>query len=168
METIMSKLMLTSLAGVALAASFAVAPAVQAAPNGVKVSLLTCSMLKSWDFIRANHTLACSYRPADGEPPEPYIGQIISVGVNLGHLDAGKIVWAVLAPSSDVGPGALQGDYVGVTAGVTVGVGLDASVFLGGMDKSIALQPISVEGNEGMDVAAGLSRFKLATFNLDP
>lgn len=124
-------------------------------------------MLKSWDLIRANRTLACSYKPADGGQPEPYIGQIISVGVNLGYLDAGKIVWAVLVPSSDVGHGALQGDYVGVTAGVTVGVGIDANVFVGGMDKSIALQPISVEGNEGIDVAGGLSRLKLATFNLD-
>jgi len=30
------------------------------------------------------------------------------------------------------------------------------------MDKSISLQPMSVEGNEGVDLAAGISRIRLA------
>lgn len=157
----MSKLKLVSLAGAALATSLAFAPAAQAAPKGVKVGMLTCSMSDGWDLIRTNRDLRCIYYPAGSDQPEHYIGNMDSVGVNLGYREEGKIAWAVLAPSSDVRPGALEGDYAGVTAGATVGLGLDANVFFGGMDKSIALQPISVEGNEGVDLAAGIGLVQL-------
>jgi uncharacterized protein DUF992 len=71
------------------------------------------------------------------------------------------LVWAVFAPSSDVRAGALQGDYAGATASATVGVGLGANVLIGGLDKSIALQPLSVEGNRGLNVAAGIGAISL-------
>ena len=158
----MPKLLLTSLTGAAIAVSLAFPPAAQAAPRGVKVGMLTCNMSNGWDLIRANRALWCTYYPAGGEKSESYIGNLASVGVNLGYRREGKIVWAVFAPSSDMRPGALQGDYAGVTAGATVGLGLDANLLFGGMDKSISLQPMSVEGNEGVDLAAGISRIRLA------
>ncbi len=73
------------------------------------------------------------------------------------------LVWGVFAPSSDVRPGALQGDYAGATASATVGVGLGANVLVGGLDKSIALQPLSVEGNRGLNVAAGVGAISLTS-----
>ena len=158
----MPKLLLSSLAGAALAVSLAFAPAAQAAPKGIKVGMLTCNMSSGWDVIRANRALWCTYYPAGGEKSESYIGNLASVGVNFGYRQEGKIVWAVFAPSSDVRPGALEGEYAGVTAGATVGLGLDANLLFGDMDRSIALQPVSVEGNEGMDLAAGISRIRLA------
>ena len=54
------------------------------------------------------------------------------------------------------GRGALEGDYAGATASATVGVGLGANVLIGGLDKSIALQPLSVSGNTGLNIAAGV------------
>jgi hypothetical protein len=67
----------------------------------------------------------------------------------------------VVAPSSDLRPGALEGGYGGVSASATVGVGAGANVLLGGFDKSIALQPISIEGNTGLNVAAGIGALNL-------
>jgi hypothetical protein len=49
----------------------------------------------------------------------------------------------------------------GATASATVGVGLGANVLIGGLDKSIALQPLSVEGNRGLNVAAGVGAISL-------
>jgi hypothetical protein len=67
----------------------------------------------------------------------------------------------VVAPSSDIRAGSLDGDYVGATASATVGVGVGANVLVGGFDKSIALQPLSVSGNEGLNVAAGIGAISL-------
>jgi Protein of unknown function (DUF992) len=71
------------------------------------------------------------------------------------------LVWGVVAPSSDVRSGALEGDYAGASASATVGVGVGANVLVGGLDKSIALQPLSVEGNKGLNVAAGIGSISL-------
>jgi hypothetical protein len=68
----------------------------------------------------------------------------------------------VVAPTDNIGDGALAGDYGGITAGATVGVGLGANVLIGGMDDSIALQPLSVEGTAGgLNVAAGIASITL-------
>ena len=67
----------------------------------------------------------------------------------------------MIAPTSDVRPDGLNGDYVGVSAGVTAGVGVGASVLVGGFDKSFSLQPLSVSGNEGLNVAAGIGSISL-------
>jgi len=67
----------------------------------------------------------------------------------------------VIAPSSDLRPGALEGGYGGVSAAATVGIGVGANVLLGGFDKSIALQPVSIEGNTGLNVAAGIGALNL-------
>jgi outer membrane protein OmpA-like peptidoglycan-associated protein len=55
----------------------------------------------------------------------------------------------------------LDGDYVGATAGATVGVGIGANALIGGGNKSIALQPLSFEGNTGLNVAAGVGALSL-------
>ncbi|HWA00658.1 MAG TPA: DUF992 domain-containing protein, partial [Caulobacterales bacterium] len=68
----------------------------------------------------------------------------------------GTLVWAVVAPSSNVGRTALEGSYGGVSADATVGVGGAAHILVGGLDRSITLQPLSVEGNTGVALAAGV------------
>jgi hypothetical protein len=102
----------------------------------------------------------CNYQPNQGEA-DRYDGSISKLGVDIGYSNSAVIVWDVVAPSSDIRPGALQGDYAGATAAVTVGGGVGAHVLLGGFDKSIALQPVSVEGNTGLDIAAGVGEMSL-------
>ena len=104
--------------------------------------------------------LRCNFRP-NGHQGEHYTGSISKFGVDIGYTEGGELIWGVFAPSSDVRAGALEGDYAGATASATIGVGLGANVLVGGLDKSIALQPLSVEGNKGLNVAAGIGSISL-------
>jgi hypothetical protein len=143
----------------ALAIAFA-APA-SASPNGVKVGILTCQVDSGWGYVLgSSKNIDCNYRPNQGEA-DRYTGSISKFGVDIGYTDHGVIVWDVVAPTSDTRPGALEGGYAGATASATVGAGIGANVLLGGFDKSIALQPLSVEGNTGLDVSAGIGAMRL-------
>jgi len=143
------------------AALVALAGSAQAAPSGVKVGTLTCNVSSGWGFVfGSSKDLHCNFRP-NGHKGEHYTGSISKFGVDIGYTEGGVLVWGVFAPSSDVRPGALEGDYAGATASATVGVGLGANVLIGGLDKSIALQPLSVEGNKGLNVAAGIGAISL-------
>ena len=150
------------LMGAAIAATgLVMAGAADAAPHGVKVGELTCNVSSGWGFVfGSSKDLHCTFRPSD-HPREHYTGSISKFGVDIGYTEGGILVWGVFAPSSDVRPGALQGDYGGATASATIGVGLGANVLVGGLDKSIALQPLSVEGNKGLNVAAGIGAISL-------
>jgi hypothetical protein len=141
-----------------LIASFGVA---HSAPAGVKVGVLSCDVSGGIDVIRSKHSLSCNYQGTGAKATEHYAGHISSIGVNLGYTKDAKIVWAVFAPSSDFKAKALQGEYGGVTAGAAVGVGGNANVLVGGLDKSISLQPVSFEASEGINIAAGISSIKL-------
>ena len=140
------------------ASSFAVAPAEAA---GVQIGTLTCHVEPGFGLVLgSSKDLNCDYKAAQGFE-ERYIGNITKVGVDIGYTRGGTMVWAVFAPSSDRAPGALEGRYGGVTAGATVGVGVGANVLLGGFDRSITLQPLSIEGNTGLNLAAGIGAMNL-------
>jgi len=144
-----------------MAVMFAFAAPVQAAPHGVNVGSLTCDVASGWGFVfGSSKDLHCTFRQNDRHAVR-YTGSISKFGVDLGYTDGGVLAWGVVAPSSDVRPGSLDGDYVGVSASATVGVGAGANVLVGGFDKSIALQPLSVEGNTGLNVAAGVGSISL-------
>ena len=148
------------MAAAALSALAFSAPAL-ASPNGVKVGVLTCQVASGWGYVLgSSKDIDCNYRPNQGES-DRYTGSISKFGVDIGYTDHGVIVWDVVAPTSDTRAGALEGGYAGATASATVGAGIGAHVLLGGFDKSIALQPVSVEGNTGLDVAAGIGAMRL-------
>ncbi|MBU6443648.1 MAG: DUF992 domain-containing protein [Alphaproteobacteria bacterium] len=154
----MSKFKLTTCAAaVALGAAFAL-PA-QAA--GVKVGVLTCHVASGWGFVLGSSKhLLCNYQPR-GRHPEHYSGTIDKYGVDVGYTASSVIIWGVVAPTSDTKPGALEGGYGGVTAQAGVGLGAGANVLIGGFDKSITLQPLSIEGEKGLNVAAGIGALRL-------
>ena len=81
--------------------------------------------------------------------------------MDIGYLQSGVLVWDVFAPTTDLGPGALGGGYGGVTAGATVGVGADANALIGGSTRQVALQPLSIAGNTGINAAAGIAAISL-------
>ena len=139
----------------------AVASAANAAPAGVKIGTLTCDVAAGAGFIfGSTKDLRCSYQPTKASV-EHYSGSISKWGVDIGYTNKGKLVWAVFAPTSDVRPGAIEGEYAGATAQATVAVGLGSNVLVGGLDKSIALQPLSVSGSTGLNVAAGIGQISL-------
>jgi hypothetical protein len=136
------------------------APAQAAGHSGVKVGTLTCNVASGWGFVfGSSKDLRCVFR-GNGRN-DHYSGSISKFGVDIGYTEGGVLVWGVFAPTSDVRAGALEGDYAGATASATVGVGLGANVLVGGLDKSIALQPLSMEGNKGLNVAAGIGSISL-------
>jgi hypothetical protein len=145
--------------GVAIIAASALLAPAQAA--GVKIGVLTCNVDSGWGYILgSSKDIRCNYIPNKGFG-EHYSGSISKVGVDIGYTKGGVLIWDVVAPASDMKPGALEGGYGGVTASATVGGGVGANVLVGGFDKSIALQPISIEGNTGLNVAAGIGALNL-------
>ena len=133
----------------------------QAAESGVKVGVLICKVEPGWSYIvGSTRPLECSYSPNRGRG-ERYTGNVEKVGVDIGYSNGATIVWAVIAPTSDISRGALQGEYVGVEGSVSVGVGAGANVLVGGLDKSITLQPLSIEGDTGVNLAVGIAAIKL-------
>src|SRR6185295_18663877 len=107
------------------AGALAFAGSADAAPHGVKVGSLTCNVASGWGFVfGSSKDLHCTFRGNRSGGGEHYVGSISKFGVDIGYTEGGVLVWGVIAPSSDVRPGSLDGDYVGATAQATVGVGL--------------------------------------------
>ena len=152
---------LLPLIAVTAAGALALATPALAKESGVKVGTLTCNVESGWGLVfGSSKDMNCWYRPTKGSAAK-YTGEINKYGVDIGYAEGGVMIWVVVAPTSDVGPDALEGDYGGATAGAAVGVGGNANALLGGLDKSIALQPLSLEGHRGLNVAAGIATMKL-------
>jgi hypothetical protein len=135
------------------------APAASA--QGVKTGLLTCNVAAGFGWlIGSTRTMDCKYAPGSGHT-EDYTGTISKVGLDLGYLGACAIVWAVVAPNSSPGPGALSGNYFGASVQAAAMVGGGVNVMLGGFRNSIALQPVSIMGNTGIYLGAGISSMSL-------
>ena len=129
--------------------------------NRVQVGVLECRGGASIGFIVGSVTnLGCVLR-ISGLPEDRYIATIRKVGVDLGITQESALAWGVWAPVARLGPGDLTGNYAGAQGSASVGVGLGGNVLVGGSDNSIALQPLSVQGQVGLSVAAGLESLEL-------
>jgi hypothetical protein len=138
-----------------------VMPAQAAEKATVKTGYLTCNEAGGWGLILgSSHGVHCTYT-SNKHRTEYYTGTISKFGADIGYLRSAVILWAVAAPTTDLGAGALAGEYAGAQASVAVGVGGGANVLIGGFHKSIALQPVSVEGQNGLNVAAGIAAMSL-------
>ena len=154
------KHMTMRLGACALALAFAISSA--QAQSTVKAGTLSCDVSGGIGLIIGSHkTMSCRFDPvAPGWLPEAYSGSIGKLGIDLGATTRGQMVWAVFAAGSPA-PGALAGDYAGATAEATFAVGLGANVLVGGSHRSIALQPVSVTGQTGLNLAAGVAVLRL-------
>jgi hypothetical protein len=127
----------------------------------VQVGVLECRGGASVGFIVGSVTnLGCVLR-ADGMPEDRYIATIRKVGLDLGITQESALAWGVFAPVARLGQGALSGDYVGAQGSATLGVGVGGNVLVGGSANSIALQPLSLQGQVGVSIAAGLESLEL-------
>lgn len=130
---------------------------VDAAEGGVKAGYLKCDVAGGASFIfGSSRDISCIYTSGDGKRKERYSGEIKKYGLDIGYQEHGVIVWAVFAPSNDVGAGALAGDFAGGSGSVAAGYGVGANALFGGGSKSIALQPVSFEGIKGLNLAAAI------------
>jgi hypothetical protein len=154
----MRRLFMLAGAAAMLVASFGPA---SAQDRMVQVGVLECRGGASIGFIVGSVTnLGCVLRVA-GLPEDRYVATIRKVGVDLGITQETALAWAVYAPVDRLGPGDLSGDYAGAQGSASIGVGAGGNVLVGGSANSIALQPLSLQGQVGLAVAAGLESLEL-------
>mgnify|MGYP003612375172 CR=1 FL=1 len=127
----------------------------------VRVGTLRCDVAAGTSFIfGSTRDVQCVFTGQGGRS-ERYTGEISRYGVDVGFTGAAVMLWGVMASTGDVAPGSLAGTFAGVSAAVTAGVGGAANVLVGGSNRGIALQPVSVEGNTGLNIALGVGELKL-------
>ena len=151
---------ITSLAKATIAAAtvaFVSLTAVPAHAARVEVGVLRCTVGGGIGYvIGSRKPVNCVFRHRRG-PDEHYRGRITKLGLDIGITRRTEIVWAVLAPTANLPPASLAGRYAGVSAEATLGVGIGANALLGGSRRSVVLQPLSVQGQTGLDIAAGVA-----------
>ena len=115
-----------------------------------KVGMLNCNVGPEVGFIVGGRAkLSCRYSPSSPSVP--------TVGLDIGATGGGKLAWAVFMPTNGPPHGALTGDYAGVSGQAAVGVGVGGNILVGGSNRSVTLQPFSVEGDTGINLAIGVS-----------
>jgi len=146
----------------AVAAAVALpAPVMAQAPDRTKVGTLTCDISAGIGLIiTSKKSVACMFTPSQPGPREVYSGSITKFGLDLGATAGGEMVWAVYAPSNKKF-GALAGQYGGASAEATVGAGVGANVLVGGSNRTVTLQPVSVQGQAGLNLAVGVAGLEL-------
>lgn len=152
---------------VAAIAVWAASALPSAAETRVEIGLLSCVIEGGVGFIiGSSKELSCTFEPGNGRPPENYVGAVRKLGVDIGITGKSYVKWGVLAPTVEAySRGSLAGKYVGASAQATAGVGLGANALVGGSGKTFVLQPLSVQAQEGLNVAAGLTSFELRSAN---
>lgn len=146
------------------AAAQAQTPAVKPASEikGQQIGVLDCTIEGGWGMlITSSKAASCNFKHANGTV-ETYTGSMDKLGIDIGKTDKSYMTWLVFTTAENKpGDYALAGTYVGVSAGASLGIGLGANALVGGSGKQIGLQPVSVEGVEGVNVAVGLAQLTL-------
>jgi hypothetical protein len=153
---------LSTFAALAIVAAVALpASSMAQTRDRTKVGTLTCDISGGIGLIVASKKdVTCMFTPAAAGPREVYVGSISKFGLDIGATAGGEMVWSVFAPSNKKF-GALAGEYGGASAEATVGAGLGANVLVGGSDRTVSLQPVSVQGQAGLNLAIGVSGLTL-------
>jgi Protein of unknown function (DUF992) len=148
--------------GLALGATGgAIAQSSAPAPNYSAAGTLSCDISAGLGLIvGSSRTMTCTFTPNQGRP-EVYQGSIRRFGLDLGVTAQTQLVWAVLATTTSLRPGVLTGEYVGTSADASLGLGAGANILIGGSNRSVSLQPLSVQAQAGINVAAGVSALTL-------
>ena len=134
----------------------------QAPMNRVRVGVLECRGGASIGFVVGSVTnLGCVLR-VEGLPEDRYIATIRTVGLDIGITQETALAWGVFAPVAQLAPGDLTGTYAGAQGSASLGVGVGGNVLIGGSNNTIALQPLSVQGSIGVNIAAGLESLELS------
>lgn len=149
-------------AGAIAIATALLAASPASARSGIKIGALNCKVSAGVGLILgSSKKMTCRFSPAGGGRVERYTGSISRLGVDIGFTSKSYMTWAVFA-GGKTQRGALAGSYGGASAEATVGVGLGANVLVGGFKKTIALQPLSIQGQKGLNVAAGIAGLRLS------
>lgn len=146
---------------VALAASVTPAISGRAMADHVLVGQLDCRGVSQQFVVGSVTNLECRFRPSSGAQPHAYVAQIKRFGLDVGFNQSTVLLWSVFAPTHRVPRGGLNGTYVGGSANITIGVGIGANALFGGSNSTIALQPVSGQGQIGLGVVGGISSMEI-------
>jgi hypothetical protein len=150
----MARTHLLAIAVAGLATTAFVSPA--AAQARIEVGVLRCDVAGGVGLILGSRrTMTCVFQRPGAD--EVYTGRITRIGVDVGVTRRARIIWAVFAPTRALPPASLAGRYAGVSAEATVGLGVGANALIGGSRRSVILQPVSVQAQTGLNIAAGVS-----------
>jgi hypothetical protein len=131
------------------------------AQNRARVGVLDCDVSGGIGLIIGSRkAMNCTYTPTGQGPREVYTGSIGKFGLDIGATAGGRMVWGVFAATAG-GPAALAGQYAGASAEASVGAGLGANVLVGGSNRTVALQPVSIQGQAGVNLAVGVTSLTL-------
>ncbi len=132
-----------------------------ASAESAQIGTLACDVSKGIGMIvMEKQKLSCVFKQHKGGA-DNYTGSIDQYGVALGEVASGHLIWGVVAATSGLPAGALAGTYGGVGANASVGPGAGANILVGGTGRAFSLQPISVEGQEGINFAGGVTTVTL-------
>jgi hypothetical protein len=136
-------------------------PAAAQRPTRVKTGVLDCDVSGGWGWIIGSQkSVNCVFTPDQPGPREAYVGTISKFGLDIGATSRSQMAWVVYADTAG-GRAALAGDYAGATGEATVAVGLGANVLVGGSHRTVALQPLSITGQVGLNLAVGVAELRL-------
>ncbi len=146
------------LLGVGIALSVAAAPTAMAQGAKLVAGTLTCKGGPNVGLVvGSTQKLDCSFNPAGKGQVTQFKATITKVGLDIGFKSGSVIVWTVLGSSDKVPSKVLIGNYAGVSAEASVALGAGANALVGGSDKSVILQPLSVQGQTGLNLAVGVT-----------
>ena len=129
--------------------------------SSIRQGVLTCRTSPSLGLILGStQRLACQFK-ADSGLTQNYVGRMNRIGLDIGITAGGVMVWAVLGSSSAIRPGVLTGRFVGASGDISLGVGAGANILVGGTARSVSLQPLSLEGQVGVNLALGVAGLTL-------
>lgn len=132
------------------------------AQQSTQIGTLTCSLAPTVGLILGSRQrMTCRFAASRSNRVERYSGSITRLGIDLGFTQGGTMVWGVFSPARGPQRGALAGTYVGASADAAFGLGFGANVLVGGFGRSIALQPLSVSGQVGLNLAVGVAGLNL-------
>jgi hypothetical protein len=130
------------------------------AQSRTQVGVLDCRGGRTVGMILGSTTtLGCIFR--SGRRVENYVATVNRLGLDVGITENVALAWTVFAPTQRLGRGDLSGNYAGAGASATVGFGGGANLLIGGSANSIALQPLSLQGQTGVNLAIGISSLQL-------
>lgn len=162
MRVVPEEICMKSFRMAALGALLALIPASAGAQNSTQVGTLSCDVSAGLGlFVVEKQKLTCVFLPNGATTGENYVGSLDQFGVELGGVAAGHLIWGVIAATAGVPQGALAGKYAGVGANASIGIGAGANILVGGSDRAFSLQPLSVEGQIGLNIAGGVTSVTL-------
>lgn len=134
---------------------------VSASAAPAKLGVLTCDVEGGWGLILGSKkTVSCVFKGTDGHI-ETYDGTITKLGVDVGYTASKTLVWTVFAAGNSDNEHGIAGTYIGGNVEASAAVGAGVNALVGGFDNTIALQPVSVQLQSGINAAVAVQKLRL-------